>query len=144
MNPLHPRPKRHTADNRLESELNRLLDGQSLESPSPAFTNRLLARLENSTDELSSAASRGAEEPSESRVRKTVWHRSVSAELTNGLVATAATYLIIATGVFGRVIDMSTGDWSHRLTRTVSDTVLLGQGAVLEWSQRFAEWLITT
>jgi hypothetical protein len=120
---------RRRRDNELAAHirLNRILDELPLEAPPDDFTDRVMKELEW-------RESRGWAVPQVSPEQPSRWQWVIRAELSNGLVAAAATYFFIASGFIDRLISADVQQWSLKLASTVSEAAWAGEGAVRELS----------
>jgi hypothetical protein len=122
------RRQRHN-DSLTEVRLNRQLDELPILSPAADFTERVMSEL---TAQIESGWQRNLPERLPQSVR---WRQASRAELTNGLVATAATYFFVASGMLGKLVTLDVEQLSLRLTYTVTEAVWISHGAVNELSQ---------
>jgi hypothetical protein len=113
----------------IEVYVNQQLDELPMMSPSADFTERVMS-------ELGLQAENGDQETHEKKpFQASRWRRATHAELTNGLIASAATYFFVASGMLGRLVSLDVEQISLRLASTVFEAVWIGQGAVHEFSQ---------
>jgi hypothetical protein len=115
--------------------VNRMLDELPLEAPSNGFTERVMKELERRERHGWTTSQLGPEQPSR-------WQRVMRAELSNGLIAAAATYFFIASGLIDRLISADVQQWSLKLASTVSEAAWAGEGVVRELSMWINQYLM--
>ncbi|NHN35352.1 zf-HC2 domain-containing protein [Paenibacillus agricola] len=122
--------------NRLHTYLNleELLNKMNLLSPLPGLEERVMQVIRTeSTIKRQDDHIPGAIQPSSEHRRTSSRSRIWCPELVNGLIATAATYLFISSGILGKIIAIGSGNWGAGIQTSF---VELGQ-AVHKFSMYF-------
>ncbi|MEK3911192.1 anti-sigma factor [Paenibacillus sp. FSL H7-0331] len=107
---------------RLHTYLNleELLNGMDVLSPTPGLEDRVMHKIrEQSKEHIDNLV------PTSSRPRKadpaSAPRRLWRPELINGLIATAATYLFVSSGILGRIISINAGQWGAGIQNTFTE-----------------------
>ncbi|SFL69563.1 hypothetical protein SAMN03159341_108263 [Paenibacillus sp. 1_12] len=104
---------------RLHTYLNleEFLNNMDVLAPVSGLEDRVMQRIREESnehfDERLSASSH-TRKPKSAASRSRLWR----SELINGLIATAATYLFISSGIMGKIISINAGDWGEGIQST--------------------------
>lgn len=103
---------------------NEIRTNMTLEQPSDTFTDKVMDAVQTQQQQLHAAYS-AQKSANDTRLRTI---RSVTKRqyMMNALLASAATFLFVATGVWSSVIDLQSGAFSMTIQNTVSHTIYYG------------------